>query len=227
MNRDMFVIDLLHKFLRISDVLMRHFLNKLIVYDNLLPSSSFNHNLHPNVAKFSNFIVDKCKMKPIRIGCNQIEAYECLQGWMGPNKRLLFQEITTEAVNLATLFSDYPNISDYSAMWKLYWEIDVLLRSNTVYTSITLQNMTRRFLNLFGNTIGYSNITPYIHYFCVHLHEAYEKHGNLNFFSTQGLEKLNDLSTYQYFSSTNNNSKFLKQILEKDFRIATLGNIFE
>ena len=66
---------------------------------------------------------------------------------------------------------------------------------------------------------------------CLHLPEAYENFGN--FFSAQGLEKLNDLSTYQYFSSTNKSIKngtdntFIKQMLEKDFRMATLGRVFE
>jgi len=41
----------------------------------------------------------------------------------------------------------------------------------------------------------------------------------------KGLEKLNDLSTRQFFSSTNKKGDAIKQMLEKDFRVAYLETI--
>ncbi len=52
-----------------------------------------------------------------------------------------------------------------------------------------------------------------------HVPELYEKYGPLNYFSGQGLEKLNDLTTVQFFRNTNKKETFLKQLLEKAFRL--------
>ena len=52
-----------------------------------------------------------------------------------------------------------------------------------------------------------------------HIPELYRKYGPLNYFSGQGLEKLNDMTTSQYFKSTNKKVGFTKQILERDYRM--------
>jgi hypothetical protein len=48
-----------------------------------------------------------------------------------------------------------------------------------------------------------------------------EKFGNINYFSAQGLEKLNDLTTNEFFLATNKAKKdnlFIMQILQRDLR---------
>jgi hypothetical protein len=90
-----------------------------------------------------------------------------------------------------------------------------------------VKNKTTEFLKKFTEIYHTSKITPYIHFLSFHLHEQYEKYGNLDYFSAQGLEKLNDFSTYQFFSSTKKNKNFIKQMLEKDFRIALLEDSFK
>jgi hypothetical protein len=65
-------------------------------------------------------------------------------------------------------------------------------------------------------------ITPYIHVFVHHVPDFLEIYDNLNIFNTQGLEKLNDLTTIDFHSSTNKNlkdNKYLKQLMEKRNRI--------
>ena len=226
----MFITDILHKFLRVSDVLKKLFLNKLIETDKFQKKSIFDPIKHPNINKFSNFIKEKCKMQSIEKGSNLSKVEECLTGWMGPNKILLFRE-TSEPDFLSNLFNNVENISKVALLWSSYWKIDTLLRSGSGYTAKQLKKKTRKFLKLFLILYHRSKMTPYIHTMCLHLPEAYENFGN--FFSAQGLEKLNDLSTYQYFSSTNKSIKngtdntFIKQMLEKDFRMATLGRVFE
>ena len=67
-----------------------------------------------------------------------------------------------------------------------------------------------------------------MHVFVNHIHEFMDLIGtniNINDFSLQGLEKLNDLVTQYYFRSTNRNtseSKFLKQLIQKRVRVESL-----
>ena len=82
----MFITDILHKFLRVSDVLKKLFLNKLIETDKFQKKSIFDPIKHPNINKFSNFIKEKCKMQSIEKGSNLSKVEECLTGWMGPNR---------------------------------------------------------------------------------------------------------------------------------------------
>jgi len=55
----------------------------------------------------------------------------------------------------------------------------------------------------------------------------HKKYGHLNYFSAQGLEKLNDFSTSDFFRSTNKNKEFIKQILNKDYRMMITGENLE
>ena len=65
-------------------------------------------------------------------------------------------------------------------------------------------------------------ITPYIHTFVFHLGELTEKHKNINIYSCQGLERLNEFIKKMYFCSSNKNNylnSFLRQIILKRNRI--------
>jgi hypothetical protein len=48
--------------------------------------------------------------------------------------------------------------------------------------------------------------------------DMHKKYGNLSYFSAQGLEKLNDFSTVDFFRSTNKKENYIEQILNKDYR---------
>jgi len=87
--------------------------------------------------------------------------------------------------------------------------------------------VTANFLNDFVKIFPKKKITPYFHLFCHHLHEIHAKVGHLNYFSAQGLEKLNDLTTNEYFLATNKSIKdntFIIQILQRDMRISYMNN---
>jgi len=213
----------------VTDKLMELFMNELITRDNIYTSTKYSPEIHKNIKTFSDFCENKCKLYPIQSGVGHKELMEYATGWMGPKKRLFFVNITTESVNLETLFPDIRNIDKINYLWNLFWEIDdkILRSKDTIHSTELVKQKTTEFLNKFTEIYHTSKITPYIHFLSFHLHEQYEKYGNLNYFSAQGLEKLNDFSTYQFFSSTNKNKNFIKQMLEKDFRIALLEESFE
>ncbi|RNA04363.1 hypothetical protein BpHYR1_041171 [Brachionus plicatilis] len=69
-----------------------------------------------------------------------------------------------------------------------------------------------------------SDVTPYIHAFTNHFHEFIQKELNVNNFNLEGLEKLNDLTTQEYFKASNKRKSTVKQILSKRSRIEKLEN---
>ena len=66
-----------------------------------------------------------------------------------------------------------------------------------------LKRTTREFMELFFSCYDKSFVTPYLHIFVAHLHEFKQIHRTVNNFNIQGLEKLNDLTTMQFFKQTN------------------------
>jgi len=77
----------------------------------------------------------------------------------------------------------------------------------------------KEFLDLFLSVYQTSKITPYIHILCLHIPDLYEKYGCFNYFSGQGLKKLSDITTSQFFRATNKKGDFIKQLLERDHRM--------
>ena len=68
-------------------------------------------------------------------------------------------------------------------------------------------------------------MTPYIHLLVSHIPEFLEVYGTISYFSQQGLEKLNDDITKDYFRSTNHSERdALKQLLLKLNRLEELEN---
>jgi hypothetical protein len=89
--------------------------------------------------------------------------------------------------------------------------------------TVMIEYLTAKFLEDFLSLYQRYDITPYLHSMVHHLPEMHKKYGNLNYFSAQGLEKLNDFSTSDFFRSTNKSKEFLKQILNKDYRMMITG----
>ncbi len=221
---DKFVIDLLHMFLRVSDVLLDLLIDSILRADNFEQNSVFEYERHKNTAIFANFLHQKCKRNKTLSGLKLVELRDSLtQNWTGGSKRILFKEITQESSNIYALFgNNFEKTLEVSQIWDKFWKLDIILHSNEVITAKSIEDRTKEISRLFSRVYALQKITPYIHFLFYHLHESYSKFGNLNYYSAQGLEKLNDQSTYQFFGSTNKSKSFIKQMLEKDIRIGFL-----
>jgi hypothetical protein len=225
---EMIVIDLLHMFLRVSDVLFDLLIDSIFRADRLEPNSLFDYERHKSTAILANFLNQKCKRNKTPSGLKLLELRENLtQNWTGGSKRILFEEITKEISNINILFgNNFEKTLEVSQIWEKFWKLDIMLRSDEAISAKSIEDKTKEIYKLFTKTYALQKITPYIHFLFYHLHESYSKFGNLNYYSAQGLEKLNDLSTYQFFGSTNKSKNFIKQLLEKDFRIGFLEDEF-
>ena len=63
----------------------------------------------------------------------------------------------------------------------------------------SIDNWLKNFLGVYQT----KNVTPYIHLLACHIPEFLKRYGSIAPFSQQGVEKLNDLVTQDYFRSTN------------------------
>ncbi|CAF2975485.1 unnamed protein product, partial [Rotaria sp. Silwood2] len=74
----------------------------------------------------------------------------------------------------------------------------------------------------FGGIFGDAYITPYMHVLSDHMHEFQEldEGGELSCFNLQGAEKYNDLTTVDYFRSTNKHHNSTEQMIKKKFQQA-------
>ncbi len=69
------------------------------------------------------------------------------------------------------------------------------------------------------------DVTPYMHILSYHVAESVRLNGNLSLFTIQGMEKLNDNVSRWYFRSTSfGRETALKQVMQKQNRIAYLAN---
>ncbi|CAF4406345.1 unnamed protein product, partial [Didymodactylos carnosus] len=67
----------------------------------------------------------------------------------------------------------------------------------------------------YARLFGVDQITLYIHVFISHLHEFYDLFNNLKIFSLQGVERLNELLTRDYFTGTNRKGEYFQQMIKK------------
>lgn len=87
----------------------------------------------------------------------------------------------------------------------------LLESSHSIYTDIlnnslapaATEKRTQQWMELFQKIYITIHITPYIHAFVSHLHQFQRLYGDINMFNLQGLEKLNDETTEQFYRATN------------------------
>ena len=225
---DCFVVDILHKFLRVSDLLVDLLLDDLFRIDQFYVTTKFDARKHTNVNVLSEFLHDNCKRKRFEEGSDSKEIRVQMKSMMGPQKNIFFNQITSSKTNIKALFKSLAKRIEITILWSLYWFIHKILRAqrrmhfNFVidYSSEFIKIKCTELLDSFLSIYLKEKVTPYLHVTCHHLHECHKKYGNMSYWSNEGLEKLNDLSTHDFFSLTNKKENFIKQMLEKDVRLS-------
>ena len=204
--------------MRVSDVLIDLLLDELFRSDKFFTNTLFVSSVHLNLTALSNLLATKCHMKPFESGNKSEDIRLYFNSLMGPKKRILFEIINSKNY-IAQLFNGVYKKIEISRLWACYWKIFKILRSEKNYSVDFVRIKCKEFLDLFLSIYQTSKVTPYIHLLCFHIPDLYEKYGPLNYFLGQGLEKLNDMTTTQFFRSTNKKKDFIKQLLERDYRM--------
>jgi len=228
------IVDMLHLFIRISETLIQGLTKQLALRDNFKKNSKKDISDYPNIYRYFNFLEQKCKVKVFFNESSWTENKSLLhRNLTGKEKRRIFNNIDF-VNNFPDLFEndeEKTRLKEYEEVWRNFNEIICFVKNNSKKSNAeTIKTMTGNWLKIFLKFHFEDDITPYIHVFCNHLHEFVEDNGNVNVFNVEGLEKLNDISTMEFFKSTNRwierNSNFLKQIMERRARLDLIAKEF-
>ena len=221
------VIDNLHLFLRVSDVLIDLLVTEIRRCDCIEKSRRFNGRF--NISAFKH--VERYERFVTSLGIPSFEFYvgqtskqlKC-RSLTGPEKLKLFE--STEIKFLLPGFSE-----ERSSRLQHLW--DELLKLNKLIclkaadlSSATIQDFEQRARQWGRDFVGIyhsDRVTPYIHAMMNHVGEFMRIHGSIVPFTQQGLEKLNDIVTKTYFrASSHRGVEALRQVIEKRNRIEYL-----
>ena len=137
----------------------------------------------------------------------------------------MFKHSIKKFVSFDTLFrlTRFYYINDFP-LWSRFGEIHSRIKENYYKTSETLKNDTHEWMKMYLCLYHVDNVSVYMHIFASHLHEFIDLYGNINLFNCEGLEKLNDYSTLEYYRSTNKKGKVTNQILHHRMRVLFFEN---
>ena len=208
------MIDTLHLFLRIADVLINLLIQDLRREDGIMKSIKTDTSQHVNITGYETLLHD-CKIN-FRWYISKDSKELQWRDLTGPEKVRLFT-----AVDLPKYFPSLKNSSAIQDVWKEFWRLFTSLEEPGEVGE--LQKDIKCWVKLFLKLYQTKNVTPYIHSFAYHVPEFIEKYGNICKFNQQGLEKLNDVTTRHYLCATNHREmEALTQVMQKRNRLEEL-----
>ncbi|RNA32675.1 hypothetical protein BpHYR1_027990 [Brachionus plicatilis] len=213
-----YIIDMLHLYLRISDNLLNLLIKECCEADkfDMGAISKFDLSQYHHLNTLQTTLRSKCN---IRLMFQWVPETRKLN-WrdlVGPEKNRLFENL-----RLVEVIPEYANLELLQKIWDDFYSIIKLVRNNELNADQLKQN-TRDWLADLLKIYPRTTVTPYMHAFVAHLHEFVFLYQDINAFNCQGLEKLNDISTNQYFKGTNKRSSALRQMMDKRNRMEYLG----
>jgi hypothetical protein len=207
------VVDVLHLFLRIGSKLLSLILNELSASDK--EPISFKPKKHANLKRFVKFMNKKCK-----------HSYHIVKdskgkGFKGRTLRGTELMDVLEKANVLKLMPDYKHRHKLQEIINDFVTIIKRLRNQNI-TCKELEIQTSSWMKKYKSIYIAKHITPYMHAFQSHLHVQTRRHGHINLFNLEGLEKQNALTTKTYFRATNFKNQPVKQIMMRFMRIEVL-----
>ena len=217
------VIDNLHMFLRVSDVLLSQLIDQLKAEDRIEQAKKFSNwdiTQHRHLKAYENFV-----------GSLGIPNYHF---YVGRNSRILKVRSLTgpEKLKMASRIKIRELLPNAGAdvCWKIQTLWDDLLELNMLFSKQTdeitediiseYERKSREWVGKILDVYQRRYVTPYIHAMACHVGQFMRIHGGILPFTQQGLEKFNDNVTKVYFRSTNHKgTTALAQVLEKHNRL--------
>lgn len=212
------VIDYLHLFLRISDVLINLLIRDLRTLDGVekITANKSTQSLGTNVDAYVEFLNGVCKIR-FRWYIDKESKKLTWRDLTGPEKRRLFKNIA-----IPTLFPELQAKNQLQVLWTDFFELMKVI-GQTECDAANFECRAKAWVRLFTTTYQSKDATPYIHAFSMHVFEFLKLYGNIVLFTQQGLEKLNDITTIHFQRASNHRElEGLKQLLEKRNRIELL-----
>lgn len=219
---DHVIPDILHLFLRISDVLINLLILGLRRMDGIekFRESEFKQTKAKNLDQYITFLNVNCKIS-FHMYVDKESKHLKWRDLTGPEKVRLFK-----AIKIPELFPALPNGEKVQQLWNNLQSIYKDLWSPKKLDEPEIKkfaNKAKSWISLFADTYQTRHVTPYMHVLVAHIPTFLKKFGSLAIYSQQGLEKLNDEITKAYFKSTNHHSNTaMIQIMLKLNRLETL-----
>jgi hypothetical protein len=213
-----YMIDMLHLFLRISDSLFNLLIKDCSLADNfdMQAISKFDVSIYKHMNSLQHFLNQKCNVKFTFLWMQDTKKLTW-RDLVGPEKVRLFENF-----NLAEIIPGHEKFNEVTSLWTEFYSIIQAIKLVEIEPA-DLKQRTNEWLKLYLTVYNKSTVTPYMHAFVAHLHEFVLLYKDINAFNCQGLEKLNDMSTGQYFKGTNKKDTALHQMLKKRNRMEYLS----
>jgi hypothetical protein len=231
--------------MRITGALIKRTVKELNILDANIENSDLSKQQYLKL--FIDYMENKCKIPNSysfenTITIRELTGDECHSFYQELDLfNLLINKLQNHYQEKKTLFNQRDQIKKQSdiksktqkllnkfyninRIFNIFYDIYKEVNDNSI-SAFNLELRTKSWLLLYQTCFFNNTITPYMHVFSHHLFEFVELHGNIKKFNLQGLEKLNDKTTQQYFKATDK-LMYEKQILEKRNRIEYLETIF-
>ena len=220
------VIDSLHLFLRVGDVLINLFIRDLRILDGIessttsskksTTSSNNSTTSTKNTDVYVEYLNTECKIR-FRWYINKESKKTTWRDLTGPEKVRLFTNI-----DIPTLFPELAKRNELKVLWDDFYElIKIIGKPECDIEDFELRS--KDWIKLFTSIYQTKDVTPYMHALAMHVPEFMKLYGSILLFTQQGLEKLNDITTVHFQHSSNHReAEALKQLLEKRNRIEEL-----
>ncbi|CAB4026649.1 Hypothetical predicted protein, partial [Paramuricea clavata] len=184
-------------------------------------NDGFERSKYTHMAGWESYLNDHLKIPFNWYVCKDSKKLKW-RDLTGPEKVKLFRN-----VNICNLLPNHPKKDEISELWSKFWEItESLSAASSEINKEQFHQKSKSFLDLFLNLYQTKHVTPYMHAFTWHVPEFIELYGTISIFTQQGLEKLNDKTTKDFFRSTNQRGlESLKQLVLKRNRVEHLADI--
>ena len=217
------VVDNLHLFLRVADVLINHLIEELRrqdAIDKAKKFSTFECSKFQHVYNYEKF-VSSLGIPSYNFYIGQSSRQLKVRTLTGPEKLKLFRHI-----DIPSLLPSVPQNTTLlmQNLWKKFLKINELLSARpadvTEEVITKYETMSKEWGLEYLEVYQRKEVTPYIHVMICHVGEFMRIHGCLISFTQQRLEKYNDTMTKDYFrSSSHKGEQALTQIMEKQNRL--------
>ena len=219
------VIDNLHMFLRVADTLIDLLIvemRRLDALDKTKKLSSFDRGKAKHLAGWETFI-DSLAIPNAHFYIDKMSKELKYRTLTGPEKIRVFENI-----QISTLLPNHLTLATkIQSLWKEFLKLHTILSKPTSDSDTSLfGDRAKVWLEQFLDIYQTRYVTPYIHAMVSHVPEFLQLYGTIVPFTQQGLEKLNDITTKEYFRASNHQKEAaLCQIMLKRNRIEHLMHI--
>ena len=125
-----------------------------------------------------------------------------------------------QKINVLAMFPKLERATEIGQIFNNWWRIHMGYTHN-YYIDKTqlLQKRIGEMLATCSSVFQDKECIVYMHHLAAHLSDRISKYGDMDLYNIQGLEKLNDITTTQYFRGTNRKYDYLSQLMFKRLRI--------